>query len=163
MRQEFLGEYEELKKDGDFHNQWTLDVSAEQTFESPFVALFVQGYDYRGGAHGLPILDVLYFDSQSKQPLKQEELLVPGAYESLSKLSRKGLESQGFASDDDWMLAGTEPSPENFQIVVPTKDGLVIHFSSYQVAPYSAGVPSVTIPWAEAAELFREAYRPVRG
>ncbi len=39
------------------------------------------------------------------------------------------------------------------------KDGLGVVFPSYQVAPYAAGTPSVTIPWSQAESLIAEKYR----
>ena len=74
--------------------------------------------------------------------------------------SREGLVKQGYDKTDEWMLEGTAPKPENFQLVVPGEDGLEVIFSSYQVAPYAAGTPSVEIPWSVAWTIFKEAYRP---
>lgn len=61
------------------------------------------------------------------------------------------------------VLPGTEPTHENFQEIGITKEGLVVVFSPYQVAPYAQGTPKVIIPLQEHAALFaldvREAIR----
>lgn len=151
---------EQVAEGLDSPTPWSLDLSAAETFNNNRLqVVFVTGYDYRGGAHGIPVLDVFYFDAQSKKQLSQAEVLLDDALESIASVARRDLVAQGFEKNDEWMLKGTEPSQENYRLVVPAEDGLQVKFASYQVAPYAAGVPEVTIPWGQAKAFLRPAYR----
>ena len=160
LRDEMNQEFDKAKAEGDIYNPWSLSAGAKVTYKGKFWTVMVNGYDYRGGAHGIPILDAVYFSPQSFEEVSQDALFEKNAYEILSRWSREGLVKQGFDKTDDWMLEGTAPKPENFQLVVPGEGGVEVIFSSYQVAPYAAGTPSVEIPWSEARAIFKEAYRP---
>lgn len=160
VRSEFLDDYEKAKEEGAIYNLWSLDVEGVLVYQGKFLALSMQGYDYRGGAHGMPYMEVMYFDSKSKKALNQSDILMEDSYQKLSEICRQDLAEQGFDAHDDWMLRGTEAVPANYELMVPRKEGLEVVFRSYQVASYAAGTPSVTIPWTVAWELFREEYRP---
>jgi Protein of unknown function (DUF3298) len=155
IRKEVMDDYNKAMAEDGIYNPWSLELNAHMTYQGPFWAMLVRGYDYRGGAHGMPFLEALYFDAESKKPMSQADLLKPESYEALSKLCRADLIKQDFAPDDEWMLKGTEPKAENFQVLVPSDEGLAIIFNSYQVAPYSAGNPTVMLPWSEVNEFFK--------
>ena len=159
LRQEVMSEYELAKSEDGIHNPWSLHLEAKMTYQGPFWSMLVSGYDYRGGAHGMPYIDVLYFDPETKQPISQEDLLTPQSYERLSQLCRAGLIENEFAADDEWMLKGTEPDAKNFQLLVPYDEEVQVLFNSYQVAPYAAGVPSVKLPWSEVNPILKEQFQ----
>ena len=158
VRSEFLQDYAEEEKEGEIFNPWSLDLNGRVSYRGKFWCLAISGYDYRGGAHGLPILEAVYFDAQSKKELAQSELLKANGLQQLSRWCREDLISQGFEANDEWMLKGTEPVEENFQVIIPNKEGVEIVFSSYQVAPYAAGTPSVMLSWEQARKLFKPEY-----
>lgn len=160
VKTKFLQAFEEAKAEGTVRNNWSLEVSSELTFDQALMVLAFTGYEYQGGAHGLPVLDVAYFDKKTKKPLKQEDVLTKDALARLSKISRTSLVKQGYDANDDWMLKGTAPTRDNFRLVIPREDYLEVLFFSYQVAPYASGVPSVKIPWKQAGSLFQQPYRP---
>lgn len=159
VKAEIQKDFDETRAETGIFNPWSLDLTAEVTYKGPFWCVVMSGYDYRGGAHGIPFLDVVYFDGETKAEIQQEEVLIPGALEELASLSRAGLIKQGFDAEDEWMLKGTEPTAENYQVVAAKKEGLEVIFPSYQVAPYAAGTPSVMIPWSKAKSLIAERYR----
>ena len=43
-------------------------------------------------------------------------------------------------------MQGTEPAAENFSVFKLEKDAVRIIFAQYQVAPYSSGMPEITVP-----------------
>lgn len=160
LRDEMSSEFAKAKAEGDIYNPWSLNANAEVAYKGKFWVVAISGYDYRGGAHGLPLLDAVYFDAETFEKISQSALLTEDAYEVLSGLSRKELVSQGFESDDEWMLGGTEPVAENFRMMVPSKEEVVVIFDSYQIAPYSTGTPQVKLSWSAAKDIFKETYRP---
>jgi hypothetical protein len=120
------------------------------------LVLLWQGYDYRGGAHGLPFMEVTVLDSEQPDSLLPPSSLFndeAAVLEALSAASRASLQEQltGDQDEDDWLYSGTSPKWENFTVVYPTSvdgpDRWEVIFPSYQVAPYAAGTPTVTIPW----------------
>ncbi len=164
VENEFVREFEEAKAEsqGGHMNPWTLALNGTVEYQDKFLVLAVSGYDYRGGAHGLPVLEVFLFDTATQKPIQQQELFEdPGkAYGELSRLTRADLIKQGFDKDDEWMQGGTEPKADNFTGVVPTKKGVTVVFPSYQVAPYAAGTPTVELTWDQTRGLFKSKYAP---
>lgn len=160
IRNEFQKDFNEAKAEGGIYNPWSIEVDGQLTYRGKFLAMMMRGYDYRGGAHGVPFMDALYFDGRTYKQLEQSSLLENGAYQKLAKICRNGLIEQGFEADDEWMLRGTEPTPENYALIVPSKENVEVIFNSYQVAPYAAGVPSVTLSWDQFAPLLKAQYRP---
>ena len=53
------------------------------------------------------------------------------------------------------LLEGTSPKEENFKNFAFSKDGLILFFEQYQVAPYSEGSFRVVIPYDKIKELNR--------
>ena len=140
-------------------HQWFLDVHGEVIYQEKFLVLSVSGYEFVGGAHGLPYLDAVYFPQGSQDSIPQTEIFSTGAYEMLSRLSRQKLSTQGFDIEDEWMLKGTAPKPENFRLVLPTRAGVEVVFDSYQVGPYAAGTPTVKLKWSEVRGLIRKKFQ----
>ena len=162
VRSNFMADYQHTKSEPDIEivNPWSMDLKAEQSYSGKFLTVVVRGYDYRGGAHGITFLDVLYFDPSSKKELSQKDLLEDNALETFSTLAREELVKQGFEAKDEWMLEGTEPFVKNFKFIAPSEEGVTIIFPSYQIAPYAAGVPEVKLPWEKVREAFNKTYRP---
>lgn len=158
--QEITDAFNEAKAEGGIYNPWSLDLNARVTYKGRFWALAFNGYDYRGGAHGVPYLDVVYFSEGGGKQIAQADLLAPDALKKLAEWCRADLVKQGFEANDEWMLKGTEPKAGNYKLIIPEEKGVEVVFNAYQVAPYAAGEPSVTIPWNKAKELFVEKYRP---
>lgn len=116
------------------------------------------GYDYRGGAHGLPIIEVTVLDTQEPDSLLPPSSLFIDQTEvlrTLSEVSRQKLAEQFTDPLDEWAIKGTEPSWENFSLVYPVNTESPAHFkvifAPYQVGPYAIGTPSVEIPFEALA------------
>jgi hypothetical protein len=126
-----------------------------------FVSIFMGMEWYlRGAAHPSHSIDTYVYDYKENRMVSVADMFKKGSdYLSvLSKLSREDLLAQsrqgdmGFTYDSTMVLEGTSPTVENFSKILPTKDGLVIYFDEYQVAPYAAGPQQVAIPYAKIAD-----------
>jgi hypothetical protein len=137
---------------------WESSGGYQAVWEDPrHLVLLWKGYDYRGGAHGLPVLKVTVLSTEHPDSLLPPSSLFrddASVLEVLSSASRQSLReqmAQQRTEVDEWMLKGTEPGWQNFGVVYPTRvDGpprFEVIFPSYQVAPYAAGTPTVQIPW----------------
>ena len=68
----------------------------------------------------------------------------------LSEESRKKLEQLGNFKQDEfeekWFLKGTAPTIANFKNIAFTKEGIVVYFPRYQIAPYYKGEYKILLP-----------------
>ncbi len=130
-----------------------------------YVAL-VMGMEWytRGAAHPAHTMDVYVYDYKADKLLSTEDLFLPGAdyLPKLSRLAREDLRAQaqegdmGFNYNESMVEDGTLPRKENFSLMLPLKDGLMIYFTEYQVAPYAAGPQQVVIPYSKLEGLFNK-------
>lgn len=111
-----------------------------------------QDYQYLGGAHGnLAVIAQNYTVPEGKAFSLADLFGKPDtALRLLSEQARRELLGRGLPPD--MVNPGTEPEPENFQTFLLTADGITLYFSPYQVAPWSEGVVTVTLPIDGLAE-----------
>lgn len=107
-----------------------------------------------GAIHPLSSTDVLNYDVERRKTLGLDDIFLPdsGYLETLSEYATKALldEFKGEEGAVGPMIQeGAGPAAENFQNILLAKDGLLIVFDPYQVAPYAAGTLTVTVPYSE--------------
>jgi len=96
------------------------------------------------------------YDIRTGNPLGLGDMFLPdsGYLETLSAYATNALLDE-FKDEQDavgpMIQEGAGPDPENYQNIFLTKDGLLIVFDPYQVAPYAAGTIEVTVPYSEIA------------
>ena len=101
-----------------------------------------------GAAHpGLYSLTVNYDLAQGKE-LALGDLFLPNSnyLEAISNYCIAELSKQPFF--DSAFQEGAQPTLENYRNWNITKDGLMITFDEYQVAPYAAGPQTVVVPYS---------------
>jgi hypothetical protein len=130
-----------------------------------YVSIFFSAEWYlRGAAHPYHTIHTYIFDKKLQKLVTVQDLFMPYskyfeflseyAYNDLIRQSEEG--DLGFVYDKEMLRSGTEATLENFRHALPTKDGLMIYFDEYQVAPYAAGPQQVAIPY----EFLREYVNP---
>ncbi len=117
-------------------------------------------YTYLGGAHGSQIDFGASFDRQDARRLTWNDLFVPGYKDKLIPLIKKGLMSQYFQVDTeaelaDQLLVNLNEFPLPAYDPCLVADGVEFTYQQYEIAPYSAGLPSCTIPYSELKGIFR--------
>ncbi len=121
-----------------------------------YISLYFGGNWYmRGAAHGMNTIDTYVFDKKLEKVVDITDMFTPGSgyLQFLSTYARQDLEAQskkgdlGLTYNENMLKEGTEGTFDNFRLALPTKDGLVIYFTEYQVAPYAAGPQQVVIPY----------------
>jgi hypothetical protein len=115
------------------------------------ISLYIDQYEYAGGAHGLT---VRFSDTWSLQQNKRMELneLFPQSinYQDfiIQTINRQiELEKENGNSmyfEDYLRLVNVNFKPNNFYL---TKEGIVIYFQQYEIAPYASGLPIFVIPY----------------
>lgn len=126
------------------------------------VSYIYQIYTFTGGAHGSTIVYPITLNENqeivtAEQVLPSDKLTKVSklAYADLLKQKRERMKSYGSMTeseitdaikDDTFLLDGTKPTRENYSVVWPEGDDLVISFGQYQVGPYAEGIYEVRIP-----------------
>jgi len=109
-------------------------------------------YCYTGGAHGSTQVLQTTFDAKG-HPFTFETMFGPDAAEPLRHLVTANLSSQYFKKDNIKDMAqdllvpvDSLPLPSTAPAFFP--DGVRFIYQQYEIAPYSAGLPSCTIPYS---------------
>ncbi|MDL2300932.1 DUF3298 and DUF4163 domain-containing protein [Lachnospiraceae bacterium OttesenSCG-928-D06] len=131
--------------------KYTYDANYQITYcTEHYICILIEGYEYAGGAHGMPFRYVLIYNRQTGEPVKGEKLF------SITKESVKELRKQAFAQV-------FKEHPENYwdnvlQIVEDSKDffetgyylspnGVVFYYAPYELAAYVYGFTEATVPY----------------
>jgi len=98
-----------------------------------------------GAAHGMPYRNYYHFDLNTGAEYRLADLFRPGSTypERLQELVRRQI-----AADPGYVF---DPNPEVRPDHPYTVDaeGLQVYWAPYEIAPYAAGFPTFTIPWAD--------------
>lgn len=101
---------------------------------------------YTGGAH--PIQTTKTFSiSETGKVLTVADLFTSGeeGLKTISPFVQKELATREYA-DPSWIAEGAAPLKDNYLNFVLKDSGIMFVFDPYQVAPYTAGMQTVTIP-----------------
>jgi len=126
-----------------------LVLSAQQTG-------FLMGH---GAAHPLSASTQRHFNLISKRPLRSDDIFQgKGWEETLTGLTEKALKKQlaeNYSVEKVETLKALVIEPAHWAF---EKKGLTLTFNPYEVAPYAAGAPEVTIPWSALTNLLNPAF-----
>jgi len=122
-----------------------------------FVSLYFDQYEYAGGAHGLT---VRYSDTWSLPKSKRIELseLFPhrnNYREYVIQTIVKQIESEVAGDNSPYFENYVQLVNENFKVnnFYLTKEGVVIYFQQYDIAPYATGLPTFVIPYGPGSAV----------
>ncbi|MDE6872577.1 MAG: DUF3298 and DUF4163 domain-containing protein [Bacteroidales bacterium] len=116
------------------------------------VSYTVTRYEYTGGAHGMATTMAYTFDSRSGKAISEEELFVKGYNPVLTSLLTAHVRD-GLENPDELVLFVDRIEPNgNFSA---GNDGITYIYNPYEIAPYSSGTITVTVPWKELKGLLR--------
>ncbi|MDE5930386.1 MAG: RsiV family protein, partial [Muribaculaceae bacterium] len=112
------------------------------------------GYIYLGGAHGGALGSGQTFAASTGRKLNDSDIFQPGKEKEVIRLVKDALWQQYFkegseegATLKDALLINPDTLRLPQQPPLFCKDGLVFTYQQYEIAPYSAGMPSVTVPF----------------
>lgn len=96
---------------------------------------------------------VLNYNLDTGEQIELSDLFIPDAdyLTTLSDYTRKVLSKR--LTDQQMVIDGTEPKPENFKVWNIKSDGLLITFDEYLVAPYVNGAQTVLVPYSELKSI----------
>lgn len=168
ITEKFQKSIDDFKKDEG--QNFIAEVGAPSYFQIGYEAIMLAekvvsirfGADYyvAGMAHPNIYYESLNYDLINDKQISLADLFNPGSdyLTVLSNFSRETLKtliSPDYYSED-FVLPGTEPTLENFQVFNFTKDKIVITFNPYQVGPWVIGPQFVEIPFSELVDIINQ-------
>ncbi len=135
-----------------------LDYSYEGDFKIGFnhknlLELQKSAYDFPfGAAHGMPIMEYVHVDTRTGAFYQLEDLFKDGSdyVKVLGEILKKQIadhgEEMGVWPDS---YKGIKPDQPFFL----SSEALMLYFEPYEIAPYAAGFPTFTVPFAEISHI----------
>lgn len=124
----------------------TLDITYEERKALRADNYVFLVYTDTGGAHGLQTTHTFSF-AKTGETIKLSDLFTNGmqGLGTIADAVKKDLMKREFA-DAEWIAEGAAPTEENYQNFVVEDSGITFIFDPYQVAPYSSGAQTVSVP-----------------
>ncbi len=126
------------------------------------IELHTQQY-FAGAAHGIPATQYLNWQRSSGRVLALDEAIIPGRHAqytiALRQVYNKWLAGNEDAKRDPNTYALTFPFSESDNFAL-TRDGVVVKYDAYSIAPYSHGEPELTIPYDVLVGVFKPEFLP---
>jgi hypothetical protein len=120
-------------------------------------------FSYMGGAHPNTTRVYAVLDPATAQAVPLDSVLVAGSRERLlAEAERAFRAGRGMAPDSSFAAAGFW-FKEGFELTPNwgfAPDGLLFHYNSYEVAPYSMGPTDALVPWSRLAGIVRPNFLP---
>lgn len=114
-----------------------------------------------GAAHGIPATQFLNWQRDAERVLALDEALLPGQrpafVEALRRAHQAWLARNPDAQQDPAAYNRMWPFQESDNFAL-TRDGVVVKYDAYSIAPYSHGEPELVIPYAELNGILRPEY-----
>lgn len=152
-----------LREKGTEHPvNYVVDMSVKRRYEtSRLITYSAEAYLYGGGAHGMTYTVYVSFRKNDGRQLTWDDLVVPKMKKTFSTWVADGV-MRYFGMTDFENLRGNlliEKPYSRTSFPLPAggpgllADGLRVQYALYEIAPYAAGAPSVTIPYAQLQKV----------
>ena len=130
--------------------------------QSCALSLYFDQYEYTGGAHGLTVRTSDTWDLQRSRRMEladffpnrsdPKEFIVQSIIKQMKDQISEG---DSFYFEDYDKLVEDNFKRNNFYL---SKEGLVLYFQQYDIAPYAAGLPTFVIPYGPGGALMPRCY-----
>jgi len=115
--------------------------------QEKYVSYTIYDESFNGGAHGFHTQQGYTFDKTTGSLLSCDYIEVPED-STFQQLLREGLETYfGPYPIDEWLWADDEILPMPQCPPFLDKNGITFIYQPYEIAPYAAGMPFITIPY----------------
>ena len=149
-RQEALSWYEDAGEDNAWFLRYSFDaeVSKITYLDEKVLGFEMNGYDYYGGAHGMPWKDNYLFDLETGERLTLGDL-VAVTEEELDSIVVDAYKNNGeweyyWDESENTIIEGISYETTDFTV---TEDGLKFYFYPYALASYAQGFTYATVPY----------------
>lgn len=153
----FDADYREFVKDEPTTSlRYDSYVEAGPSFISPRVICLTATVGmYTGGAHGMAYVAHSVHEAMTGREIPLGEIIPPSRQKILcGLLERQFRATNGLTANQTLSEGGLfEDQMAITSNYTCTVDGLQFTYSQYEIAPYSAGIIELTLPWADVREL----------
>ena len=133
---------------------FTYGVNKVSYFDNQYLSFLVDGYDFLGGAHGMPVKLGYTFDVNTGNKLhlkdlvnvSEEEVKDTGLKYFKRLMKRSGGEDLYWENATDTIHERLGYSFDDFYL---TDKGLCLYFAPYELASYAEGYQMVIVPYEE--------------
>lgn len=144
-------------------NRWYLNTGVNIIYQTiKMVTALVQSETFTGGAHPAHNTEIINLDYTGKK-LDWNLIIDTGKTPDMMRLNETVLKAiRQIAPGRTWQQEGfliegdTLPLPKNFAF---TKDGLMMFYNEYEIAPYAMGPVSYTISYSQLSGILKEGIR----
>lgn len=139
---------------------FTRRVAEPVLVSTGLLSVEITSEEFRGGAHPESTREFLNLNPATGEQVELGSLLRGGARERLQAAAERRFRAErGLDASQDLAEAGY--TFDNNRFALPTRwgagpRGLMFHFNTYEIAPYSMGPATITVPWSELGELLRK-------
>ncbi len=146
----FIDNFESFKKEfPDYEFGWFLSIDADVIYEkNPIATVRIEMESYTGGAHSNAATQYFVLNEKTGNPLSINEIIsdTVAFKKQIDSAFRK---ENGISADQSLFDANLDI--ENFSDVPCDNVGItdsvvIVHFNSYEIAPYAAGPTTVRLP-----------------
>lgn len=145
----YIKEFKEDVNSSDYPiNQYYSLIILYDSYEyDNYISYIFRIEDYTGGAHPNHRIYTVVYDIKNNEIITINNLINinQNILNIFSENSREVLKNNNRITSLTMLYEGTKPKTENFQNFVFSKDGIILFFQHYQVAPYSQGEFNVVI------------------
>lgn len=147
----YIKEFKENVNNSDYPvNQYYSLIILYDTYEyENYISYIFRIEDYIGGAHPNHRIYTVVYDIKNNKIITINDLINynQNILSIFSKTSREKLKNNNKITSSTMLYEGTKPKIENFTNFVFSKNGIILFFPQYQVAPYSQGEFNVIIDY----------------
>jgi len=116
-----------------------------------------------GAAHGIPATHYLNWQRSAGRELTLDDVLIPGRRDQYVQALREAHDAWLARNDDakrdpaTWARLWPFQDTSNYTL---TREGLVVKYDAYSIAPYSYGEPELTVPYKALRGVLRPEFLP---
>jgi len=151
LAQRFLGDYEQYAQESSYQMPWFIETRSYVRHHSRrFICVELQGYSYTGGAHPNAMTTFLNFDRQTGALVHLDDIVADRkAFNLLAERkfrAARELDDSIDLQEAGFFWEGGFQPPANFGF---EKDGILLYYNPYEIAPYAAGPTTFSIRYSE--------------
>jgi len=158
----FIDSYNDIKKA--FPNEplaWEALVNgSSETFDNKSINIVLNYFMFTGGAHGNEGIISLFFDLKNGNEIEQKNLFVD--FEGFKKEAEKEFRIQNALDKEDKINKNGHRFTDNkFKLaenIIFTQNEIILHYNKYEIAPYSSGVTTITLPMKDCKKYLNPLY-----
>ncbi|WP_180105467.1 MULTISPECIES: RsiV family protein [unclassified Acinetobacter] len=131
--------------------------------EKPLATVVLNTSSYLGGAHGSSAQQYYNFDLSTQKLVQLNDILLPNQRTKLEKLGyevfKTWVKDAKLADNvQEYEQIWKFKLSENFYL---SQQGLILQYAEYEIGPYVAGLPRLTIPYDQLQSILKKQYLPV--